>query len=152
MKYLVLVIGLVSCLSPRKADRQLAKINSKFPGKVATNCADSFKIVEKHDTSVTVEYDWIELEPEIKFDTTNDTIVKQKYVMKERVQYKTITITKNVENTARVKELSDRLNQSISLYKKADYQAKKYKGVTKILSFLLALIIIAFYFAFKRKK
>ena len=150
MRYLLFAIVLVSCLSPRKADRQLSKISDKFPEKISSLCADSFKIVEKIDTATLVEYDWIELEPEVKFDVSKDNIVK--YTTKYKVQYRTITITKNVENTARVKELSDKLDKCDSLYKKSVAQTQRYKGYTKILSLLLALLVITFYFVLKRKK
>ena len=150
--YLLTILLLVGCLSPKKAERQLAKINDKYPEKVSGMCADSF-VVSKTDTLVTLEYDWIELES----DTTTmiDTIavvhndVHYKYI---HIPAKTITITKYEENTARVKELSIKLDNCDKDRQKAVIKAKTYQGYSKILGLILALLIIVIYFVLKRKQ
>lgn len=139
MRYLICLL-LVGCMSARKAEKQLDKIQDKFPSLATENCIDN--LILKRDTLV--EYDFIEIEQDTihQTDTKMDTFIKKVFI---KTPVKKQTITVYVENTDRIEELSNQLDKSILLRKEEAKKANVYKGYTKILGIFLALLIIALY-------
>ena len=159
MRYLVLFF-LLSCMSPKKAERKINKMEQKYPSKFASKCAKEYPCIpRKADTISVVEYDFIEVEcpdgqiPATSVDST-DTVYIVKYnerrVTKEiKVPCESKEITKYVLDSSKIKELTDRLDKANSDCQKATQKAKRYFTVIKILGLLLALLIMALYFVRK---
>lgn len=113
-KLLLLTIILTSCLTEKRATKQLALISAKHPNVLALSCADKFPNKET-----------IEIRETIKLDTLLDidTLYRDSVINNELVKYvylpgKTITKTIKrdsiirVENTAKVFLLEDKLKAS----------------------------------------
>jgi hypothetical protein len=147
---LFLLGSLVGCLSPRKAERQLAKIQDKFPEKVISNCDSQ---VVRIDTFNLVEYDWIETEAPVQTEYMTDTIkIKfEQSSIKVKKTIQKVEIIKYVEDSASIKELTNQLSKYSTDYKKTYLKAKNYEQYSKVLAVLLALLILALYFVAKKK-
>jgi hypothetical protein len=148
MRYIILFL-LVGCLTPRKAERQLDKISEKYPTLVPDKCIEN--IIRTTDTLV--EYDLIELEQDTihQKEITMDTIIERVIINKRSpIKVKTQTITVYVENNKRIEELTSELHKCIQGSQEQIGKAKIYKGYTKVLGILLALMILALYLVKKK--
>ena len=138
-KLLLLTIILTSCLTEKRATKQLALISAKHPNVLALSCSEKFPNKET-----------IEIRETIKLDTLLDidTLYRDSIINNELVKYvylpgKTITKTIKrdsiirVENTAKVFLLENKLkasNDDIIKYK------HKLKFMKTILYFLFVII------------
>ena len=63
MRYLLITIFLTGCLSVKKAERRLDKINEEYPELISEICSEEYPCIpKKSDTISLVEYDFIEIE------------------------------------------------------------------------------------------
>jgi hypothetical protein len=162
MRYLPLVFLLFcGCLTPKKAERRLQKIEQKQSDALASKCSVLYPCLpKKADTLYTVEYDLIEVEcPDGQIPYTNkdsnDTVYIIKYnekrVTKEiRIPCESKTIIQYVEDSAKVRTYRSKLlvcDQELKIYKA---KASKNGKLVKILSLLLLSLIILVYL--RRKK
>jgi hypothetical protein len=112
--FLFLLMLLASCLLPKKLD----KFFEKKPTLAAQKCAENFPVVERVDTVTVVDSSAYKTEVErlhhvvdsLLGDSVSDsvkteilTIIKEKSVPIVKYKY----ITKTVENTAKIKYLTD---------------------------------------------
>lgn len=138
---------LTGCLTANKADRQLARISSKYPAKVADLCLDKFPIKEKIDTLERTEYDFIEVLADTIDRLKIDTIVnkKQKTIRLPK-EIKTVTITHTLENQATIHSFQNQISHLNSLLNdskdKADFYFKWFWILVSVCLALLGLHII----------
>jgi hypothetical protein len=101
------------CLTANKADRQLSRIASTFPGKVATVCSEKYPIKASIDTFERTEYDFIEVLQDtlntLKIDTLVNTVTKQKTIRLPQ-KTKTVTIVHSIENQATIHSFQDQVS------------------------------------------
>ena len=161
MRYIIALVFLSSCLSAQKAGRQLDKINEEYPELISDICSKEYPCLpRKADTLTKVEYDFIEIEcpdgqiPATSRDSTDTVYVikyNEKRVTKEvRIPCESKIITQYLEDTAKVSDLSNRLDRSNKAYIKASEKAKKAQKLNWILGLILALLILVLYL--RRKK
>ena len=162
MRYL-LILFLTGCLSAKKAGRQLDRISEEHPDLIASTCAKQYPCLpKKSDTISLVEYDFIEIEcpdgsvPATSKDSTDTIyIIKQgsRIIKEVKIPCESKVITQYVEDSAKVRELRDKLGVCSKDFEKAAAEAKRYKGYTKVLGLLVLLIIVAYFVGrwFKRR-
>lgn len=150
----ILVVFLLGCYSPRKAERQLDKA-AKYPAKVAAKCHQMFPVVTKSDTVQNTEYDFIEIEGQDRYITIDkiktDTLIK--YVTRKvQLPGKVITITNVVKDSAEVYQLGVALQNCQNEAKAAEGKAAIYLKIAKMLGAILALLILAILSMKEKKK
>jgi hypothetical protein len=120
MRYLILLLILISCNPSRKLD----KLCHKYPQICANYCKDNLPCVTtKIDTVTRVEYDFIEIQcpgvENVKRDTirvTNTKTIKGPAVLVTQQQYN--TITKTIKDSAAIRSCE---LEVIRLNKECDY-------------------------------
>lgn len=145
----VFICLVTSCYSPRKAERQLAKVNANYPEKVAQICIDKYP-AKVTGTDTLIEYDWIEV-----IDTLHDTIIREKsdrpaignktnYVRTNTVQKLVRVnyyITKKVEDSAKIKIYQAKFDLLTKKKLAADRWAFACWLIAAVLFILLMIII-----------
>lgn len=157
---ILISILLVGCLTPRKAGRQLANIDKKFPEKVASKCIADYPCKEGQvimDTIYEVKDSIIEIPCEL-IDTIRDiridTIIRKSISVKKVIEYKTKTIytDRYITDSAKIKLLIAEKNKDKAEYDKA---IKKKSRLLNILSgalmSLLLLILFLIYTLSRRR-
>ena len=146
----ILLVALMGCMTPKKADKKIGKIQDKFPSSLAKACAKNYPCAEKSvDTLVSYRDNYIEVPCDsivvmadtIKQDTVFiiRTVIK-KIPAKKIVEYKDkiITINKFIEDSAKIKVLTSQVD---SLNKTVEQKT----FWVKLLSWLLLIIAIIIY-------
>jgi len=150
MKYLVLVFFLYGCYTPKKAEMHLDKVNENYPEKIAELCSKQYPVRLKHDTVTEVYYDLIEVEcPEYVQETVHDTVTYRDTIFTKVIKSlpsKVVTITKVVEDSAKIKVLMAALDKEKG---KVVLIEKKVKD--RFLWVLLAIIGILTFILIKKK-
>ena len=150
MKYLVLVFFLFGCYTPKKADRQLDKVNDEYPEKIAALCTKEYPIKYKRDTVTEVYYDLIEVEcPEYVQETVHDTITYRDTIFTKVIKTlpaKVVTITKTVEDSAKIKVLTHEL-----ITAKNGHEKHKQASNNKFMWILVAIIVGLVLYIIKKK-
>lgn len=161
LQAIAIILLLTGCMTSEKAKRKLDKIEKDYPELISEICAVEYPCIpRKADTLYKTEYDLIEVEcpdgqiPETNRDST-DTVFIIKYnerrVTKEiKIPCESKIIATYLEDTAKVADLRNRLNQSDEAYQKVNKKSKKYEKISWILGLILALLILALYL--RRKK
>lgn len=149
-----------SCLTPKKAEKKLQKIESKYPQLVENLVKKSFQ-EKSRDTVTNVEYDFIEVLCEDKIINNTDTIESVDTIIrkvKQKVEYKTKTVTIKYEDTAKISSLKDEISEMerelIQYYEKCEAfekEAKSHKSFPYLLG-LLALLVLLYYLVTRKKK
>ena len=108
-----ILLLLSGCLTSRKAEKQLDKIQAKFPSMLPTLCDTLYPAITT-STDTLVFYDWLEVPcPEMGTDTaiavTHPTTGKKTVTVKVKVPIYHITITK--ESTAKIKIVETRIQK-----------------------------------------
>jgi len=161
-RYTIALVLLSSCLSPRKAERQLDKVQDKFPEILAEKCLENYPCLpKKADTLITVEYDLIEVEcpngdiPATSRDSVDTVYIikyNEKRVTKEiRVPCESKVITNYVEDSAKLKVIGSQLAKAEVSYLLMKERAQKFKNYLKYMWLFLALVLIGFYFVSRKK-
>ena len=148
MRICLFALLFVGCLSPRKAERQLSNIREKYPDMIKCDT------LSRVDTVNNLEYDWIETEGptnEVKMvDTVNIKFEKTSIKVKKVIQK--VEIIRYVEDSSKIRLLTNQLSKLNEDYKKTYLKAKNKEQYSKVLAVLLALLILALYFVLKKKK
>lgn len=144
---MLLMSSMIGCYTPKKALKELNKALDKQPNAVAEFTRKEFPCIDlKNDTVTKVEYEFLEVacpgvvtEPK-QIDTifvTKNSKPKTYYVEKQKIiamPSKTIYITKTIEDSAKIKMLSEQLSNVI---KDRDYYEKKQSRSSDWIKWLL---------------
>lgn len=154
---------LLSCLTERKANKQLKKIEYTFPGLIADKCSDKFppivikdslkftEFISRIDTFLSINTDTIlEIDTILKTDLTNlnkynklvvklnsaESFIKQ---LKSDLRKSPPYVVKNIIDTAKIFSLNKQVEKALK--EKEDYR-NRYEVYTKIVIWLLIFVII----------
>ena len=154
------IILLGSCLSSRKADKQLSRLMGKFPAKIAKECNKSFPcFVNKIDTT------FIDTTLIVNCDTTivikRDTTIiqsggKQKVIRKKKIikVHKKVPVKVQVPQVIRYYEDSAKIvlcrEESNTLKKQLAKQDKKHNFLYGVISALSVILLFLIYLLVKK--
>jgi hypothetical protein len=155
MRYLILLLLITGCYTAKKAEQQTNKALLNYPVVVAKVARDAFPCITKASDTVTrIEYEYIDVDcPDSIIKTElipGDTVIRiTTKTVRVQVPAKTIYITKNIEDSAKIKllvfniEAKDKviLNQYNQIVKKDKKITAKNKELWIYRSLLLLLVL-----------
>lgn len=152
IKYLFIILFLGSCYTPSKAKKDLNKANDKFPDIVAKFTRDQYPCIDKKiDTAYSIDtlYEYINVECPPLFPTIDtfyktNTLYKNKIVRQlVAVPQRTITITKSIEDSAKIKLMaSDNKVCADKLIKAQNKIQKMWKWIKWLFIILIISILL----------
>ena len=153
--YGFITLTLVSCLSPRKADRQLSNLEDKYPSKIAQACSTNYPCnIVRIDTlykDSLITDTLIGLIPVM--DTITDTIQGS-----EVIKYKVITkkislpiVIKYFEDSSKIKLLNEQWSKKLEKCKKECSADKKTSGSLSYGKIAMLFLLLLLFLFLKRK-
>lgn len=132
LAFILYMIGcLASCYTAKKADKQVGKALSQYPGKVAAIARAAFPcITTKADTLTTTDtlYDFIDC-PENQYVVNTAQpqaeVVRNIIRVPVKIPVRTITITTEVEDSAKIWAYQDRHEEDLKTVSNRDKQLIK---------------------------
>lgn len=151
IKYILIVCVLGSCYTSNKAKKQLNKANDKFPDVVAKFTRDQYPCIDKKiDTAYSIDtlYQYINVECPPLFPTI-DTFYKTNTLYKNRIvkqlvaiPQRTITITKSIEDSAKIKLMASENKMCSDKLVKAENKIERLRNWVKWLFIILIISIL----------
>lgn len=145
---LLVAILLLGCFTPRKADKQLDKIQDNYPELLAAFCDTTYPVKTETKTDTLIEYDWLEIPcPDNEYIAGTDTVYRPQYpsigkktvTVKVRVPVYRYYITKTVESTAKLQVCKSEVEKA-----KSKRESLKVWFFILLGAFVFAVMIIVF--------